>query len=251
LCVTAEIEWMLNRPAAKTGREFAVFNPSHGRNPPRPHRTETRGDPMRHALATIAVVALIAPFGPARAQTQTEIFQHLDDLGRRNEKLQERVRALETENKALRERLRQLGAAEPNPMSVAPQPNPIAGQPKVDEPSAAPRTLPAPSPPEGARAVSLDATIDLDSEPQGARAATSLGSGCETPCAMEISADGPFTVTFTHPGYAPATVHVRIQPGQPGVSDPKFSPNPVFVQLTQQTRKKSSAPDPLKLGPGQ
>ncbi len=32
--VIAEIEWMLNRLAAKTGREFAVFGPSHGRNPP-------------------------------------------------------------------------------------------------------------------------------------------------------------------------------------------------------------------------
>src|SRR6266568_8344580 len=118
--VIAEIEWMLNRLAAKTGREFAVFGPSHAAIRPRPHRTQTRGDPMRHALATIAVVALIAPFGPARAQTQTEIFQHLDDLGRRNEKLQERVRALETENKALRERLRQLGAAEPNPSPSRP-----------------------------------------------------------------------------------------------------------------------------------
>ena len=70
----------------------------------------------------------------------------------------------------------------------------------------------------GADPATLSGTIDLDSNPQGAQAATSLGSGCETPCAMEISAAGPFTVTFTHPGYAPATVDVRMQSG-PGVSE--------------------------------
>ena len=66
---------------------------------------------------------------------------------------------------------------------------------------------------------------------------------------MEISADGPFTVTFTHPGYAPAAVNIRIQPGQPGVSDPQFSPNPVFVQLAPQARKKPATSGPQKLGP--
>jgi hypothetical protein len=96
----------------------------------------------------------------------------------------------------------------------------------------------------------INGTIDLDSDPQGAQAATSLGSGCETPCAMEISADGPFTVTFTHPGYTPATVDIRMQPGQAGVSDPKFSPNPVFVQLVPQARKKPAPSGPQKLGPG-
>ena len=67
---------------------------------------------------------------------------------------------------------------------------------------------------------------------------------------MEISAGGPFSVTFTHPGYAPATVQVRIQPGQPGVSDPKFSPNPVFVQLKPAAKKKPAAAEPQKLAPG-
>jgi hypothetical protein len=209
---------------------------------------------MRRAVPAIAAVTLIAGFSPAAAQTQTEILQHLDDVARRNEKLQERVGILERENKALRERLRQLEAAEPSPTSVAPQvPQavPVTGRPKVEEQSPASRIVrPSPPPAGGADPATLSGTIDLDSNPQGAQAATSLGSGCETPCAMEISAEGPFTVTFTHPGYAPITVGVQMQPGQPGVSDPKFSPNPVFVQLAPQAKKKPAAPGPQKLGPG-
>ncbi|HXN42794.1 MAG TPA: hypothetical protein VN917_01005 [Xanthobacteraceae bacterium] len=103
--------------------------------------------------------------------------------------------------------------------------------------------------PVGPGPVSLNGTIDLDSDPQGAQAATSLGSGCETPCAMEISTDGPFTVTFTHPGYAPTTVNIRLQPGQSGVSDPKFAPNPVFVQLTPQSKRKPAVSGPQELAP--
>jgi hypothetical protein len=203
---------------------------------------------MRHAAPTIAALAVFAAFTPAFAQTQTEMWEHLDDLGRRNEKLQERVRILENENKALRDRLRQLGAGEPSPASVAPLPVPITGAPRAGEQSPASRTLPLPSP-VAAGPVSLNGTIDLDSDPQGAQAATSLGSGCETPCAMEISTDGPFTVTFTHPGYASTTVNIRMQPGQPGVSDPKFSPNPVFVQLTPQSKRKPAAQGPQELAP--
>jgi hypothetical protein len=92
-------------------------------------------------------------------------------------------------------------------------------------------------------------TIDLDSEPQGAVAASSLGANCETPCALEISADAPFTVTFTHPGYAPTTVDVRIQPGQAGVSNARFAPNPVFVRLAPDTTRRRTLPGPQKLGP--
>jgi PEGA domain len=231
-----------------------------------------------NAVITVAVVALIAASGQAFAQTRTETLEHIDDLGRRNEKLQERIRMLEQDNAALRARLRQLEASEPIPAPVAPQPapipqgprleeprpaartapmpSPVAPQPapipqgpRLEEPGPAARTSPMPSPAAGAPAVSFNGTIDLDSEPPGAQVATSLGSGCETPCAVEIFADGPFTVTFTHPGYAPTTVNVRLQPGQPGVSDPKFSPNPVFVQLTPQTKKKPAVSGPLKLNP--
>jgi hypothetical protein len=207
-----------------------------------------------NAIIIVAVVALIAASGQAFAQTRTETLEHIDDLGRRNEKLQERIRMLEQDNAALRLRLRQLEAAEPipapaAPQPAAPQPAPIQQGPRLGEPSPAARTPPMPSPTGGAASVSFNGTIDLDSEPHGAQVATSLGSGCETPCALEISANEPFTVTFTHPGYAPTTINIRLQPGQPGISEPKFSPNPVFVQLTPQTKKKSAISGPQKLGP--
>ena len=204
---------------------------------------------MNRGIPRLAVIALVAFSTQARAQTSTETMEHIDELGRRNEKLQERVKTLEQENVTLRERLRQLGAAVPAPGSGPSPSAPVIGGPKGYEPSPAARTIPLPSPPSSAATVSFSGTIDLDSDPQGAQAATSLGSGCETPCAMEISADGPFTVTFTHPGYAPATVGVQMQTGQPGVSGLKFSPNPVFVQLAPQAKKKPAAA-PQKLGPG-
>jgi hypothetical protein len=202
---------------------------------------------MKHLV--LAIAAIFPMLTQASAQTTTEMLEHLDDLGRRNEKLQERVRALENDNKALRGRLRELGVEAPNPAVLAPQPLPVPGRPDAGEQGPAARTLPLPPPPIGTGPVSLAGTIDLDSDPRGAQAATSLGSGCKTPCTMEISTDAPFTVTFTHPGYAPATVDIGMQPGQPGVSNPKFSPNPVFVQLTPEARKKPAVSAPQKLAP--
>jgi hypothetical protein len=73
--------------------------------------------------------------------------------------------------------------------------------------------------------------VNLDSEPSGAEATTSLGGGCRTPCSLEVSADGPFTVTFTHEGYASTTVQVKIQHARMGVSERQFAPNPVSAQL--------------------
>lgn len=219
---------------------------------------------MRNAVAAVALISL-ALFGPARAQT-TQLLEHLDELGKANEKLQERVNALEHENKELRDRLRQVESAHPAPAAIAPAvpapaaPSPPAGQPAVTQPSLPARPLPAPAavpapapaPPALAPAPSTataTGTIDLDSEPQGAVAASSLGANCETPCALEISADAPFTVTFTHPGYASATVGVRIQPGKAGVPNATFSPNPVFVRLAPDSKRKPTLSAPQKLGP--
>jgi cell division protein FtsB len=208
---------------------------------------------MKHLVLTIAAVAFLSAFGQVAAQTSTQMLEHIDDLGKRNERLQERVRTLEQENRILRERLRELEIAEPAPTPMGPEALPPAAHPNLGERTpAAPRIvvpLPPPAAGAGAPAASLNGTIDLDSDPPGAQAATSLGSGCQTPCAMEISADAPFTVTFTHPGYAPSTVSIGMQPGQPGVSGPKFSPNPVFVQLTPQSRKKPAALPPRQLTP--
>lgn len=223
---------------------------------------------MRHPAATFVSIVLMSGIGQAWAQT-TEMWDHIYDLGRQNEKLQERVQSLENENSLLRERLRQLEGGEPKrvpaislPIPVAP-PRPSFGEqgpaPRIaapSPPSAQPPSIPPPSPspssplaltPVPAAAAHVG-TIDFNSDPPGAKVA-SHGSGCETPCAMEISADGPFTVTFTRSGYAPASVQVRIEPGQPGVSDPRFAPNPVFVQLKPQAQKKPPPGEPQKLAP--
>jgi hypothetical protein len=78
---------------------------------------------------------------------------------------------------------------------------------------------------------SFAGVVDLNSNPSGAEVTTSLGSGCRTPCSLEVTAEGPFTVTFTHEGYVSATVQVKIEHARMGVSNRKFAPNPVFAEL--------------------
>jgi hypothetical protein len=78
---------------------------------------------------------------------------------------------------------------------------------------------------------SVSATIHLNSSPQGADATASLGWRCRTPCSFELSADAPFTVTFTRKGFVPSTIPVQIEPAQPGRSDAKFAPDPIFTAL--------------------
>jgi len=74
-------------------------------------------------------------------------------------------------------------------------------------------------------------TVALKTVPEGATAQTSLGGACETPCLMEVSTDRSFSVTFSHRGYLPKTVDVAIQVDRSGVSDPRLTPNPVYVEL--------------------
>src|SRR6266487_5292931 len=38
-------------------------------------------------------------------------------------------------------------------------------------------------------------------------------------------------VTFTRKGFVPRTIPVQIEPTQPGVSDAKFAPDPIFAAL--------------------
>ena len=85
---------------------------------------------------------------------------------------------------------------------------------------------------------SVSATIHLNSDPQGADATTSLGSSCRTPCSIELSVDRPFTVTFTHRGFAPSIVPVDIEPAQRGASA-KFAPDPVFAAFEPAHRAKT------------
>jgi hypothetical protein len=88
--------------------------------------------------------------------------------------------------------------------------------------------------------------VDLDSDPSGAEATTSMGGGCRTPCSLEVSADGPFTVTFTHEGYESTIVQVKIQHARMGVSDRKFAPNPVVAQLAAVAKLEPPQPPPKK-----
>jgi hypothetical protein len=78
---------------------------------------------------------------------------------------------------------------------------------------------------------SVSVTVHLNSSPQGADATASLGWGCRTPCSIELSADAPFTVTFTRKGFVPSTIPVKIEAAQPGGSDAKFAPDPIFAAL--------------------
>ena len=93
---------------------------------------------------------------------------------------------------------------------------------------------------------SFTGIVQLNSDPSGAEATTSLGGSCPTPCSLEVSADGPFTVTFSHEGYASTTVEVRIQRARMGISDPKFAPNPVSAQLTPVPESTSPQAAPKK-----
>ncbi len=91
---------------------------------------------------------------------------------------------------------------------------------------------------------SVRAPIYLNSEPQGAEAATSLGWSCRTPCSIELVVDGPFTVTFTHRGFASSTVPVEIEAPQPGTSDAKLSPDSAFATLHPIPEPKKPLPEP-------
>jgi len=135
----------------------------------------------------------------------------------------ERKRSRSNETEARRESPREAAVEQESPA-----PSAFPWYPSWSSQPAAP----AAAVPAASDAVVVHGTIDLNSRPEGAVAQTSLGAGCETPCAMEVSSDRPFSVTFQQRGYAPSTVTIQIQRGQPGVTDPKFSPNPVFVQLT-------------------
>jgi len=80
-------------------------------------------------------------------------------------------------------------------------------------------------------------TVQFESEPAGAEAKTSTGQTCRTPCSLAVAAN-EFTATFTHPGFQPQTVPVRIVPSNEPIDpntgeapSPRLVPNPVYVEL--------------------
>ena len=147
----------------------------------------------------------------------------------------ERKPSRPNETEARRESPRQAAVEQQSPASNAlfPWYPSWSSQPAAPAAAVPAAAVPAAAVPAASDAVVVvHGTIDLNSSPEGALAQTSLGAGCETPCAMEVSTDRPFSVTFKQRGYTLSTVTIQIQRAQPGVADPKFSPNPVFVQLT-------------------
>jgi len=61
---------------------------------------------------------------------------------------------------------------------------------------------------------------------------------------MELLGERPFSVTFTHRGFASSTVPVEIEAPQLGTSGPKFAPNPVFAALQPIPEPKKPIPEP-------
>lgn len=77
--------------------------------------------------------------------------------------------------------------------------------------------------------------VQVDSAPQGANASTSLGPGCKTPCTVTIpTPETNFSVSFSAPGFQPATVPVTVTRVPGDFTSPattSLDPNPVFAQL--------------------
>ena len=99
-------------------------------------------------------------------------------------------------------------------------------------------------------------TLQLDSRPPGATAATSTGTGCRTPCSVQLVATPGVTVTYTLDRHLPQTISLQVvqHQGPPApdgsaliVTD--FEPNPVLAELqpTIPPRKgRRGAPPPKK-----
>ena len=83
------------------------------------------------------------------------------------------------------------------------------------------------------------ASLAIESDPPGAQASIQGGATCVTPCRLNVTASGPFTVNVGLNGYLPQSVPVRvIAPDDPrlgsGDTDgnaPRLDPNPLYVEL--------------------
>ena len=91
-------------------------------------------------------------------------------------------------------------------------------------------------------------TLAVESDPPGADARASTGTTCRTPCRLDITTNGPFTVSVALNGYLPQTVPVQmLRPDDPrlgsqdGGSEPRLDPNPVYVELRARPRRRSGA----------
>lgn len=81
-------------------------------------------------------------------------------------------------------------------------------------------------------------SLAVESDPPGAQASAPGGGSCVTPCRLNVTAEGPFSVNVALDGYVPQSVPVRIvHPDDPrlesdsGGNGPRLDPNPVYVEL--------------------
>jgi hypothetical protein len=209
----------LQQPSPQPQRAAAESSPQPQRAPP------AERNPSRPNETEPSSAQSPAPQQPQRAALVSSPQPHRAAAERKPSRRNETEVRRESPSQAAVEQQSPASSAFPWYPSWSSQP----AAPAAAVPAAA---VPAAGVPAQSQAVVVHGTIDLNSSPEGALAQTSLGADCETPCAMEVSTDRPFSVTFKQRGYTPSTVTVQIQRAQPGVADPKFSPNPVFVQLT-------------------
>ena len=85
----------------------------------------------------------------------------------------------------------------------------------------------------------MTGVLAIESVPKDAEVSTSLGSGCKTPCELEITTDQPFSITLARSGYETTTVDVQI-------SNAQLTPNLISVQLRPAAQKKPGAQAPGK-----
>ena len=80
-------------------------------------------------------------------------------------------------------------------------------------------------------------SLAVESDPPGAQASAPGGGSCVTPCRLNVTAEGPFSVNVALDGYLPQSVPVRIvKPDDPRLEadaggGPRLDPNPVYVEL--------------------
>jgi hypothetical protein len=94
--------------------------------------------------------------------------------------------------------------------------------------------------------------VQLDSTPPGADARTSLGPSCTTPCSVPVTADGPFSVSFTLDKYTPVTVPVQVTKSGGDfltAATTTIDPNPVTAELQPAKPAKGAARKPRRRKP--
>jgi hypothetical protein len=71
-------------------------------------------------------------------------------------------------------------------------------------------------------------SLQIESQPPGADVTTSLGPACKTPCALPITPDKDFTVSYALKGYKPETVSVQVATS---AGKTFVDPNPLVMEL--------------------